>query len=149
MDDLYFIGYKDHPDICARCKHIEWQGCLVSSPDEAYHGYDGTHFCDKSKESGRMCISPCWGACKNCFEAKDADDYKNEMADHILYALEEFEKDPKSCEGKTKQEVICNVLSNYMETLVRFVDDTTEFEYKRIKKNQNTITDGTSSNNNA
>ena len=29
------------------------------------------------------------------------------------------------------------------------VDDTTEFEYKRTKKNQNTIINGTSSNNNA
>ena len=59
------------------------------------------------------------------------------MADHVLYALEEFEKEPKRCEGKTKQEVICNVLSNYMETLVRYVDDGEKFEYKRVKKQQN------------
>ena len=137
MDDLYFIGYKDHPVICARCKHIEWQGCLVSSPDEAYHGYDGTYFCEKHEESGRFAISPCWGACKNCYEEKTPDDYRNEMADHVLYALEEFEKEPKRCEGKTKQEVICNVLSNYMETLVRYVVNSEKFEYKIVKKQQN------------
>lgn len=137
MDDLYFIGYKNHPAICARCKHIDWQGCLVSSPDKAYHGYDGTYFCEKNEESGRFVISSCWGACKNCYEEKTAEDYRKEMADHVLYALEEFEKEPERCEGKTKQEVICNVLSNYMETLVRYVDDDEKFEYKRVKKQQN------------
>jgi hypothetical protein len=55
------------------------------------------------------------------------------MCDHVLYALEEFKKRPESCEGKTKHEVIRNVLSNYVETVARYLEDD-EFEWTRKRK---------------
>jgi hypothetical protein len=56
------------------------------------------------------------------------------MCDHILYALEEFKKRPESCEGKTKHEVIRNVLSNYVETVARYLVEDDEFEWTRKRK---------------
>lgn len=117
MDDLYFHTLKLDCKYCANCKHIDWQGCLVSNADESYHGYDGTYFCNNTKESERGEISALWPVCTNGFEEKTSDDYINEMTEHILFALDTFEKEPDRCSGKSRNEVIRNVLINYRETI--------------------------------
>ena len=137
MDDLFFHTLSDKTPLnevecCANCKHIDWRSMLVSYSDETYHGYDGTYCCDKCKDSDRCCISPYWRAC-DVYEQKTPDDHIFEMCDQILYALEEFERRPESCKGKTKHEVIRNVLSNYVETVARYLEDN-EFEWTRKRK---------------
>lgn len=138
MDDLYYHTVNDpEKACCAKCKHIDWRGCLVSMADEFYHGWDGTSICKKWPDSNRMAISAFWKPCE-CYEEKDIKDHVFEMCDHILFALDEFNKEPESCNGKTRHEVIANVLSNYGETLIRHLNkDEDKFEYVRRRKEEN------------
>jgi hypothetical protein len=57
------------------------------------------------------------------------------MCDHILYALDTFVEDPKHCDGKTRHEVVRNVLNNYVETVARFLEDS-NFEWTRKRKDK-------------
>ena len=142
MDDLFFHltyddGKKRMSDMpcCATCKHIDWRALLVSYADETYHGYDGGCWCEKCEQGGRGCISPYWKAC-DAYEAKTPDDHIFEMCDHVLYALDKFAEDPEHCEGTTRHEVVRNVISNYVETVARFMEDDA-FEWTRKRKEKN------------
>lgn len=135
MDDLYFHTLRlPETKCCANCKHIDWRACLVSYADDYYHGYDGTSWCDKCEEGGRDAISAYWRAC-DAYEEKTADDHIFEMCDHVLYALDQFAEDPKHCKGKTRHEVVRNVLIHYRETITRYLkydDEKFEFVRRRI-----------------
>lgn len=138
MDDLFFhtVGLPEQK-CCAKCKFIDWRACLVSMADEHYHGWDGTSWCGKCDNGGReLGISAYWKAC-DVYEEKDLNDHVYEMCDHILYAIEEFDRDPESCNGKTKHEVIANVLLNYGETLIRHLNtEESNYEFVRRKKDE-------------
>jgi hypothetical protein len=49
--------------------------------------------------------------------------------------LNTFAEDLKHCEGKTRHEVVRNVLSNYVETVARFLEDG-NFEWTRKRKDK-------------
>ena len=114
MTDYYFHVYKRVTnEFCANCRNIDESVANVNYADDSYHGYDGTAFCDESKETG-FCISPCWKACSK-FTEKTSEDYKKDLVEHILYALANF---PEGTEAKDSEEhVFNNVISHYDETL--------------------------------